>query len=152
MVTDLELEPDKSTVRLFFDILHGINQCVSLGDTLELGVLIGFDGQLKQKSDMEMSIFNSVLRHLVDEKLDGKEQALVWLYVKTWEAYGEHIIDYTKYFSNWAISWQNDYPGLWTFDDDDLEAAFITMAYPKKEKSRKDWLNFANYVCIKISK
>ena len=99
-----------------------------------------------------MSILHGVLRHIMKAELDGKEQALVWLYAKTWEAYGEHIIDYTKYYPNSVLHWKDDWPGLWTFDDDDLEAAFITMAYSKKEESRKDWLNFENYVYITISK
>ena len=146
------IKPDKSTVRLFFDLLHGIGRYVRLEDALELGVLIGFDGQLRQGSDIEKSIFRRLLRCLIDAELDGKEQALIWLYAKTWEAYGEHIIDYNKYYSNWDLTWEEDFQGIWTFDDDDLEAAFITMAYSKKEDSRKDWLNFENYVCIMISK
>ena len=80
---------------------------------------------------------------LYDEKLDKKEQALVWLYVKTWHAYGDHIIEYNNYFANNHISAWNDknWGGLWTFDDDDMEAALISIAYSKKEERRTDRLN-----------
>ena len=86
--------------------------------TLELAILLGFDGQLKQDSDMEMELFQSIIKQLENFGLEGKEQALVWLYVTTWNKHGEHILDYGD---------------LWTFTDNDMEAALITMAYPKNE-------------------
>ena len=89
-----------------------------IGMTLELAILLGFDGQLKQDSDMEMELFQSIIKQLENLKLAGKEQALVWLYVTTWNKHGEHILDYSD---------------LWTFTGHDMEAALITMAYPKKE-------------------
>ena len=104
---------------MFYDILHGINELSApLGMTLELAILLGFDGQLKQDSDMEMELFQSIIKQLGNFGLEGKEQALVWLYVTTWNKHGEHILDYGD---------------LWTFTDNDMEAALITMAYPKKE-------------------
>ena len=104
---------------MFYDILHGINELSApIGMTLELAILLGFDGQLKQDSDMEMELFQSIIKQLENLKLAGKEQALVWLYVTTWNKHGEHILDYGD---------------LWTFTDNDMEAALITMAYPKKE-------------------
>ena len=86
--------------------------------TLELAILLGFDGQLKQDSDMEMELFQSIIKQLENFGLEGKEQALVWLYVTTWNKHGEHILDYGD---------------LWTFTDNDMQTALITMAYPKKE-------------------
>ena len=104
---------------MFYDILHGINELSApIGMTLELAILLGFDGQLKQDSDMEMELFQSIIKQLENFGLEGKEQALVWLYVTTWNKHGEHILDYGD---------------LWTFTDNDMEAALITMAYPKKE-------------------
>ena len=46
------------------------------------------------------------------------ENALVWLYVKTWGKFGDHVIA------------END---LWNFHDDDLEAAIMGIAYPRKK-------------------
>ena len=47
------------------------------------------------------------------------ENVLIWLYVKTWGKFGEHIIE------------QN----LWNFGTRDLETALICLAYPRKRKS-----------------
>ena len=58
------MKPNKSTVRLFYDILHGISSFVGLRDALELGVLIGFDGQLKQNSKTEETIFYDLISQL----------------------------------------------------------------------------------------
>ena len=124
--------------------MHGIPRFdATLGEALELGILIGFDGQLKQNSEMEKSILNTLLTDLYRAKLDKKEQALVWLYVKTWNAYGEHIIEYNKYFDNYSLTfWADpDWPGFWAFDDNDMEAALVSIAYSKKEEPRKDRLN-----------
>ena len=45
------------------------------------------------------------------------ENALVWLYVKTWGKFGDHVIA------------QKD---LWNFSADDLETVFMNLAYPRK--------------------
>ena len=51
------------------------------------------------------------------------ENALVWLYVKTWGEFGNHVID------------DED---LWNFGGEDLEAAIMVVAYPrKKERSER---------------
>ena len=47
------------------------------------------------------------------------ENALVWLYIKTWGKFGDHVIQ-EKY--------------LWNFDADDLEAAIMGLAYPRKKE------------------
>ena len=47
------------------------------------------------------------------------ENALIWLYVKTWGKFGEHIIE------------QN----LWNFTGSDLETAIMGLAYPRKRKT-----------------
>ena len=46
------------------------------------------------------------------------ENALIWLYVKTWGEFGEHIIA------------EKD---LWNFADYDLERAIMGLAYPRKK-------------------
>ena len=49
------------------------------------------------------------------------ENALVWLYIKTWGKFGEHVIK------------EKD---LWQFGDGDLETVIMGLAFPrKKEKS-----------------
>ena len=108
---------------MFYDILHGINELSApIAMALELAILLGFDGQLKQDSDMEIELFQSVIEQLKGNlKVAGKEQALVWLYVKTWNVYGEHVLDYGD---------------LWNFTDKDMEAALVTMAYPKAEDKK----------------
>ena len=45
------------------------------------------------------------------------ENALVWLYVKTWGKFGDHVIA------------QKD---LWNFSGDDLETVLMNLAYPRK--------------------
>ena len=51
------------------------------------------------------------------------ESALIWLYVKTWGQYGEHVIK------------EKD---LWNFSVNDLETAIMSLAYPRKgEKSER---------------
>ena len=47
------------------------------------------------------------------------ENALFWLYVKTWGKYGEHVINEKA---------------LWTFSAEDLRAALMEITYPRKGK------------------
>ena len=127
---------------MFFDILHGISRNdASIEDALELSVLVGFDGQLKQDATVEREILEQMLEELSDQKLCRKERALVWLYLKTWNAYGEHVIEYREHLPRY-LYWDKKSPrGLWNFNDDDLEAAIISISYPKEETSRIDKLN-----------
>ena len=122
-------KPNKSTVRLFYDILHGIKHYdVNIKDALELGILIGFDGQLSQDSKIEKHILDVLITGLHNRDDNGKEKALAWLYIKSWNAYGEHIIQCKEYVSTWIRSME-----LWTFEKRDLDAALVTMLYPVKE-------------------
>ena len=50
------------------------------------------------------------------------ENALIWLYVKTWGKFGDHIIE------------EKD---LWNFDDVHLERAIMSIAYPRKKEKRE---------------
>ena len=114
------INPDKSVVRLFFDILHGIDRAdIPLVVALEFAILLGYDGQLKQNSDMEKELFHSSIDQLKKTKLTKIENALIWLYVKTWGLQGQHVIDEDA---------------LWNFDGEDLESAIIGIAYPRKKK------------------
>ena len=47
------------------------------------------------------------------------ENALVWLYMKTWGKFGDHVIQEKQ---------------LWNFTADDLEAAIMGLAYPRKKE------------------
>ena len=47
------------------------------------------------------------------------ENALVWLYIKTWGKFGDHVIQEKH---------------LWNFGADDLEAAIMGLAYPRKKE------------------
>ena len=49
------------------------------------------------------------------------ENALIWLYVKTWGKFGDHVIQ------------END---LWNFSASDLEAAILGLLLPKKKEKR----------------
>ena len=51
-----------SVVRLFFDLLHGIKRMdVPFMVALEFAILLGYDGQLDQNSDMEKELFSSAI-------------------------------------------------------------------------------------------
>ena len=60
---------------------------------LEFSILLGFDGQLKQNSDMEMELFQSTIDQLKKTKMSKVENALMWLYVKTWGLQSQHVIE-----------------------------------------------------------
>ena len=108
-------------VRLFFDILHGIDRAdVPLVIALEFAILLGYDGQLEQKSGMETDLFQSVMDQLKQTKMTNTENALMWLYVKTWGAKGQHVLDDEN---------------LWKSGVEDLEAAIMKTGYPNKKDS-----------------
>ena len=110
-------------VRLFFDILHGIDRAdVPLVVALEFAILLGFDGQLKQNSDMEKELFQSSIDQLKKTKMTKTENALIWLYFKTWGLQGQHVIDED---------------GLWNFGRTDLELALVRIVYPKKKNDKE---------------
>ena len=103
-------------VRLFFDILHGIDRAdIPLVVALEFAILLGYDGQLKQNSDLEKELFQSTIDQLKRTEMTKMENALMWLYVKTWGLQGQHMIDYQE---------------VWNFGGEDLMEAIIGLAYP----------------------
>ena len=105
-------------MKTFLDILHGLKITdVTLMVALELAIFVGFDGQLKQDSAMEMELFASVIKQLKKAKMTKIENALVWLYVKSWNNFGQHVLD------------EKD---LWNFGGEDLEAALMGLTYKRK--------------------
>ena len=83
---------------------------------LEFVILLGFDGQLKQNSDMEKELFQSGIDQLKKTKMTKIDNALIWLYVKTWGLQGQHVIDEET---------------LWNFGTEDLESALNKIVYPR---------------------
>ena len=110
-----------SVIRLFFDILHGIDRAdVPFIVALEFSVFLGYDGQLDQKSGMEMDLFKSVIEQLNETDVTKTENALMWLYVKTWGPKGQHVLDDEN---------------LWNFGGEDLDAAIMRICYPRKKET-----------------
>ena len=60
---------------------------------MEFAILLGYDGQLKQNSDLEIELFESTIEQLKKTKMTKVENALMWLYVKTWGLQGQHVIE-----------------------------------------------------------
>lgn len=105
-------------VRTFFDILHGIKVSdITFLVAIELAIFLGYDGQLKQNSDMEMELFTAIIEQLKNSQMTKIENALVWLYVKSWNIAGQHVLDEEN---------------LWNFGGEDLEAALMEFIYKKK--------------------
>ena len=108
-------------MRLFFDILHGIDRAdIPLVVALEFAILLGYDGQLTQNSDMEKELFQCTIDQLNKTKMTKIENALMWLYVKSWGVQGQHVIDKDQ---------------MWNFGGDDLEEAIMGIAYPRRKKT-----------------
>merc|ERR1712150_55937 len=106
-------------IRLFFDLLHGIKRMdVPLMTVIEFMVFLGYDGKLEANSEMEKELFLSAIDQLKEIEMTNIENALIWLYVKTWGKFGEHIIE----------------QDLWNFTGNDLETAIMCLAYPRKRR------------------
>ena len=60
-------------------------------------------------------------RNLYNKKtqMTKLENALIWLYMKTWGKFGDHVIE------------END---LWNFSGDDLEKVIMGLAFPRKKE------------------
>ena len=111
-------------VRLFFDILHGIDRAdIPLVIALEFVILLGYDRQLKQNSDLEKELFQSGIDQLKKTKMTKIENALIWMYAKTWGLQGQHVIDENA---------------LWNFGTEDLLSALNTIVYPRKKKKNNE--------------
>ena len=117
-------------VKLFFDILHGIPITgITFVVALEFAIFLGYDGQLQHKSDLEIELFASIIEQMKKSNMTKIENALVWLYVKSWNHFGQHLLDEENF---------------WIFGGEDLEAALTVVAYQKntdKTERTKDLKN-----------
>ena len=124
LLNKYRLDPNESVVRLFFDILHGIDRAdIPLVVALEFAILLGYDGQLKQNSVLEKELFESSTDQFKRTELTKVENAMMWLYLKTWGLQGNHVIERNE---------------LWNFGGEDLEDAIIGIAYPRMKKSENE--------------
>ena len=69
---------------------------------------------------MEQELFHSTIDQLKKTEMSKVENALMWLYLKTWGLQGQHVIDKAE---------------LWNFGGEDLEEAIIGIAYPRIKKN-----------------
>ena len=98
-------------------------------NALEFAILLGFDGQLKQNSNMEKELFECTIKQLKKTKMSKMENALIWIYVKTWGLQGQHVIDQH---------------GIWNFGVNDLKTAITSIAYPWEENKSERFLALSN--------
>ena len=68
---------------------------------------------------MEKELFQSGIDQLKKTKMTKIDNALIWLYVKTWGLQGQHVIDEET---------------LWNFGTEDLESALNKIVYPRQKK------------------
>ena len=80
---------------------------------LEFAILLGYDGQLQLNSDLEMELFTSCIKQMKRTKMTKLQNALTWLYVKSWDHFGQHLLEEES---------------LWKFGGEDLEAALKVFA------------------------
>ena len=119
-------------VKLFFDILHGIPITgITFVVALEFAIFLGYDGQLQQNSDLEIELFKSIIEQMQKCKMTKFENALVWLYVKSWNQFGQHMLEE-----------QN----LWNFGGEDLEAALTAVAYQRKNNKTERTKELKNLI------
>ena len=98
--------------------MHGIRITgITLVVALEFAIFLGYDGQLQQNSNLEMELFTSIIDQIKKNNMTKIEKALVRLYVKSWNHFGQHLLDEES---------------LWNFGGEDLEAALKAIAYQRK--------------------
>ena len=95
---------------------------ISFVVALEFAVFLGYDGQLEQNSDLEKELFTSAIQQLKKTKMTKIENALAWLYVKSWENFGLHVLGEQE---------------LWNFGVEDLETAFTEVFFQRKKDENK---------------
>ena len=67
---------------------------------------------------MEKELFGTTINQLKKTKMSKLENALVWIYVKTWGLQGQHVLDQH---------------GIWKFNKTDLNAAIMSVAYQTED-------------------
>ena len=98
---------------------------------IEFAIMLGFDGQLEANSDMEKTLFASIVKQLNKKYTSNFENALIWLYVKSWDKFGTHFLEEKN---------------LWNFGGKDLEAAIMALAYPRKESKSEQYTDLKNLI------
>ena len=63
------------------------------------------------------------------------ENALVWLYVKTWGKFGDHVVQEKN---------------LWNFGGDDLETVIMTLAFPRKRDKTEQFQALTDLIMEKF--
>ena len=110
-------------MRLFYDILHGIDRTnIPLVVALEFAILLGHDGQLNKNTDLEKELFKSTIEQFKKTEMTKMENALMWLYAKSWGSHGQHVVEKTE---------------LWNFGSEDLELAIMRITFPRKESNER---------------
>ena len=69
---------------------------------------------------MEKELFQCTIDQLNKTKMTKIENALMWLYVKSWGVQGQHVIDKDQ---------------MWNFGGDDLEEAIMGIANTRRKKT-----------------
>ena len=114
--------PIKRTVKLLFDILHGIARSdVTFIMLLEFMILLNYDGQLSSDSVIEKELFTAAIDQFKNAQMTNIENALVWMYIKTWGLKGQHVIEHD----------------IWNFGKVDFDAAVMAVLYPRKEEPER---------------
>ena len=102
--------------------MHGIDRAdVTFIMALEFMILLGYNGRLKSDSAIEKELFTAAIEQLKKIQMTKVENALVWLYIKTWGVRGQHVLD------------QN----LWNFGKADFDAALMAVLYSQKQESER---------------
>jgi len=114
------------TVRLYFDILHGIEKKTNYPTVLEFLIFLGHDGQLKMESGIEEEVFVNLVKQVkVNERnlfISKEALALSWIYVKTWGEKANHL----------EVLWQ-----LWKFDFQTIRQALTSVYTPDPDESNQ---------------
>ena len=112
--------------------MHGIPITdITFVVALEFAIFLGYDGQLKQNSDLEIELFTSTVKQMKRINMTKMENALVWLYVKSWNHFGQHLLDEEN---------------LWNFGGEDLEAALTSIAYQRKNNKHERTKELTNLI------
>ena len=65
---------------------------------------------MNKNTDLEKELFESTIEQFKKTEMTKIENALIWLYAKSWGSHGQHIVEKTE---------------LWNFGSEDLEDAIV---------------------------
>ena len=70
-------------VRTYFDQLHHIQtNVISLPTALDLMIFLNYEGQIDQKSDFEIRLFQELSDHVLSANFKPKELCFIWMYLR----------------------------------------------------------------------